>query len=88
VGTAPITSLKPSLADRDAAGRGRETVEKHVREAFSKDLPHLAADAADESQRPAPPTVADSLVRKLRDPATIRELILVREVLERPVDRW
>lgn len=87
VGAAPITTLKPSLADRDAGGRERETVERHVREAFSRELPHLAADAAD-TPRPAPATAADALVRKLRDPATIRDLVILREVLDRPVDRW
>lgn len=87
VGAAPITTLKPSLADRDAGGRDRETVESHVREAFSRELPHLAADAADTS-RPAAATAAESLVRKLRDPATIRDLVILREVLDRPVDRW
>ena len=87
IGAAPITTLKPSLADRDAGGRERETVERHVREAFSRDLPHLAADAAD-TPRPAAATSAESLVRKLRDPATIRDLVILREILDRPVDRW
>ena len=87
VGAAPITTLKPSLAERDAGGGERETVERHVREAFSRDLPHLAADAAD-TPRPAVATAAESLVKKLRDPATIRDLVILREVLDRPVDRW
>lgn len=31
---------------------------------------------------------AAELAAALRDPATLRRLVLVREVLERPVDRW
>jgi hypothetical protein len=30
----------------------------------------------------------DELVQLLRNPATIRQAILLREVLDRPVDRW
>jgi hypothetical protein len=31
---------------------------------------------------------ARELVEAARDPATIRQAILLREILERPVDRW
>jgi hypothetical protein len=34
------------------------------------------------------PTVAHELVAMFRDPKTIRQVILLREVLDRPIDRW
>jgi hypothetical protein len=36
----------------------------------------------------AAPSQAAELVQLLRSPATIRQVILLREVLDRPVDRW
>jgi hypothetical protein len=36
--------------------------------------------------RPGPP--AAELVAALRDPATLRRMILLREILDRPVARW
>ena len=34
------------------------------------------------------PTVAHELVAMFRDPKTIRQVVLLREVLDRPIDRW
>jgi hypothetical protein len=34
------------------------------------------------------PTAAHELVAMFRNPATIRQVILLREVLDRPIDRW
>jgi hypothetical protein len=74
-------------------------VASHVREAFAHDLKHdrpaLATPA--KPRRPDAPapaatkhraTVAAELAQALRDPASIRRAILLREVLERPADRW
>lgn len=50
-----------------------------------------AADAAPSVGAPAvrsPETIAAQLARALRNPNSIRKAILLREVLERPVDRW
>jgi len=33
-------------------------------------------------------TQADELVRMLSNPQGLRQLILLREVLDRPLDRW
>lgn len=74
-------------------------VASHVREAFAHDLKHdrpaLATPAkARRPDAPAPAAtkqrakVAAELAQALRDPASIRQAILLREVLERPADRW
>ena len=74
-------------------------VASHVREAFAHDLKHdrpaLATSA--KPRRPDAPapaatkqraTIAAELAQALRNPASIRQAILLREVLERPADRW
>ena len=49
----------------------------------------VAALAAGAEPAAAGPAVAASdLVTLLRDPAAVRQLFIVREVLDRPVDRW
>jgi hypothetical protein len=63
------------------------------------DMPHLAEPFATAAEsvastvsRPTPPAVttptAAELAALFRDPATLRQLVLVREVLDRPVGRW
>jgi hypothetical protein len=51
-----------------------------------------AAAAGDDAlvipDRSALSPAAAELVEAFRDPTTIRRAILLREVLERPVDRW
>jgi hypothetical protein len=37
---------------------------------------------------PHPTTAAEELVAILRNPATVRQVVLLREVLDRPVERW
>lgn len=73
-------------------------VARHVQDAFEHQLGHLhsglersAEDAAltEASRRAAGGRVtARDLVAAARDPATIRQAILLREILERPVDHW
>jgi len=78
-------------------------VASHVREAFAHDLKHdrtpLAKPAParrpDASAPATPPAatnkrakIAAELAQALRNPASIRQAILLREVLERPADRW
>jgi hypothetical protein len=91
----PPPARSPSLTRLDGDGSGgAASVERHVSEAFGRELPHLAATPGRAATPPAAevtaagPSLADDLVRKLRDPASIRELILLREVLDRPVNRW
>ena len=67
-------------------------IARHVEGAFAHDLAHAEAAASE----PAPvPTVqgaggstAADLVAMIRDPSTLRRVILLREILDRPVDRW
>ncbi len=69
-------------------------IARHVRDAFADDLEHrpsrlpkpTAAAAEPAALRPA--VAGSDLVTLLRDPAALRQLFIVREVLERPVDRW
>ena len=72
-----------------------ESVARHVQDAFSRELTHLRGAIAQDDPKAggapvavAPPTQAEELVHLLRNPATIRQVILLREVLDRPVDRW
>lgn len=78
-------------------------VARHVEDAFAHELGHLHSGLESADKRDTPPalgppaherrettrgSVAYELVRTIRDPATIRQAVLLREILERPVDRW
>jgi hypothetical protein len=78
-------------------------IARHVQDAFAQDIGHLApgltrsarpADATPPIAAPpiaAPPIAAPTaaeLAALLRNPASIRQLILAREILERPEHRW
>ena len=71
-----------------------ESVARHVQDAFSRELTHLrGAITQDEPQagaapRTSAPTQAEELMHLLRNPVTVRQVILLREILDRPVDRW
>lgn len=96
---APVVKPLPSPAKPTVA----TDVASHVREAFAHDLKHdrspLAKPATtqrgDELAPATPPAatkqrakIAAELAQALRTPASIRQAILLREVLERPADRW
>ena len=81
---APVVTnvARPPIIDTDIA--------RHVDEAFAHDLAHEAPLSLDDKPpalatptKPSPP-----LATLLRDPATIRQIIVMREVLERPTERW
>jgi len=68
-------------------------VAKHVRDAFAHDLEHRPSQlakqaAAGESAVALPTPAAHEIVALVRDPNSLRRLFLVREVLDRPTDRW
>lgn len=67
-------------------------VARHVGDAFAQEIRHLEPgvgrrDVADGAAA-APAAAATDLATLLRNPATLRQMLIVREVLDRPVDRW
>lgn len=73
-----------------------EAIAEKVRQDFAKELEHLStpltADRAIASPQPgggaATGSPAAEIVRSLRSPVALRELVVIREILDRPVDRW
>jgi len=88
----PLPTAPPRLSERHLhpLGEAGDDVAEHVDGAFANDLRHRVAPQASAATGSPPPrdTAAADLAAALRDPATLRRLVLVREVLERPVDRW
>lgn len=92
----PARQLAPSTAvggrHLGALESGEPNVATHVHDAFAHDLGRLSTSLANEQPQPgaATPvtTPAANLVALLRSPAALRHLFLVREVLDRPVERW
>ena len=83
----PSANNPPPILGGHAGEIGR-----HVEGAFAHDLAHAGIRPGSSDQSAvAPqtvPTVAHELVAMFRDPKTIRQVILLREVLDRPIDRW
>jgi hypothetical protein len=81
----------PRISDRHLTplGAAGDDIAEHVHDAFDQSLGHRDASA---SSAPVSASrsggVADELATALRDPAALRRLILMREILDRPVDRW
>jgi hypothetical protein len=68
---------------------GRGDVAGHVATAFAHDLAHESPDRTIlTTDRAAAPSPASELLAALRAPGGLRQLILMREVLERPTQRW
>ena len=75
-----------------------ESVARHVQDAFSRELTHLrgtitqdepqAGGASRTSALTPALTPAEELMHLLRNPVTVRQVILLREILDRPVERW
>jgi hypothetical protein len=90
----PENAVKPMAATPPMQTGNTESVARHVQDAFSRELTHLRGTITQEdaqaggTPRLATPTQAEELVHLLRNPSTIRQVILLREVLDRPVDRW
>jgi hypothetical protein len=69
-------------------------VARHVNEAFTDHLGHLASSItgaksdAPSVARPPATAVALDILTLARNPATLRQMIILREVIDRPVDRW
>ncbi len=81
----------PVAVDRSRPPASDTDVARHVDEAFAHDLAHEVPLMLDEKGIAASPhtkTSHASLAAMLRNPATIRQIIVMREVLERPTERW
>lgn len=72
------------------------SIAEKVKEDFAKELDHLSTpltsdrslvESATASPAGVPSSTAE-LIRALRSPASLRGLVIVREILERPTDRW
>jgi hypothetical protein len=92
-----LPSKKPRAAERIAdrhltpLGTAGDDIAEHVHDAFDQGLGQrdstlAPSSATSNATRAAAP--ADELAAALRDPAALRRLILMREILDRPVDRW
>ncbi len=86
----PAAPAKPRALERPVVAAAQADVARHVHDAFAHELDHLSTSitAGDAETRPAVVKPAAELVTMLRNPATLRQLILLREVLDRPTDRW
>jgi hypothetical protein len=84
----------PAEAARPAAAIGQRTRESggdiagHVAGAFAHDLAHQSPDRVAAATPSTVPSAASDLAAALRAPGGLRQLILMREVLERPTYRW
>lgn len=101
---APSHGVEPDRVEpgRVDAGRdrmvgtldGRETqVARHVHDVFAHELRHLAPGLPDAAARDAAAprprmSQAEELAHLLRSPASMRQVILLREVIDRPTHRW
>lgn len=85
----PRVAPPPPLAMR--AGHDTD-VARHVHDAFAHELSHLESPLArgsiEQPSRPATTTAGAQLAALVRNPQTIRQVILLGVVLERPTDRW
>ena len=92
----PPKAVTPAarLGDRPYSplGEAGDDIIEHVNDAFANDLGHrdsmLSSPTAVKPQAVATGGVADELAAAIRDPAALRRLIVMREILDRPVYRW
>jgi hypothetical protein len=89
----PEAGLQPRPAQPPAAPAQGDAVARHVQDAFSHDLAHTRGGLGNEAAgpdaaTPRPSSLTAELAELLRSPAATRRAILLREVLDRPVDRW
>lgn len=82
----PPRSAAP--ASQPATPAADSSVAQHVQAAFAHDLAHERPSPGGDAPARNRPPVAGGLAALLRDPTTIRQMIVMREVLERPTSRW
>lgn len=89
-----VKKSQPPAPQLGSLGSHGGDIARHVRDAFADDLEHRPSRltkpmaAATEPAATRPAVAASDLVTLLRDPAALRRLFIVREVLDRPIDRW
>jgi hypothetical protein len=82
----PVTAGgPPPLPPRGPQGGD---IARHVESAFAHDLAHESPAAEQAATTPATISPAVDMAATLRSPAGLRQLVLMREVLERPTQRW
>lgn len=89
---------KASTTRRESRPSGGPTITQKVREDFSKELAHLSTPLTERvgdaraTVRDGSPSrkvsAAAGLAAMLRSPESMRQIILLREILDRPVGRW
>lgn len=94
----PAAAVPPPIAGRKVGGLEGHSgdVARHVNDAFAQQLGHLGHLEAGlaKAARPAPSAAprrtaaAAEIATLLRSPATVRQLVLMREILDRPEHRW
>jgi hypothetical protein len=89
----PEKKMQPPAPQLGSLGNHGGDIARHVRDAFAGDLEHRPSKLAKPAAATAEPAVVrpaatHDLVTLLRDPEALRQLFIVREVLDRPVDRW
>lgn len=100
--TVPTQPAKRATAARPAPSEPARPapggVARHVEEAFSHDLAHssggihpalgVAPSSSAAAGEAADRSTAAALAAMMRSPATVRQVMLLREILDRPVHRW
>lgn len=87
-----VKTSAPRVATRQFTplGEAGDDVAEHVQDAFAHDLGHR--DPMLSSPTAAKPigggSTANDLAAAFRDPAALRRLIVMREILDRPIHRW
>ena len=81
-------AVSPRLPQTVSRG-SRDDVARHVEEAFARDLAHASpSGTAAHSVAAVAAAPSADLIASLRSPETLRQLIIVREILEVPSHRW
>jgi hypothetical protein len=86
--TPPAEVVRPAAAAGQRAGNSGGDIADHVTGAFAHDLAHESPDRVAAVTPRAEPSASSDLVAAIRSPGGLRQLILMREVLERPTHRW
>jgi hypothetical protein len=80
--------VRPAAAAGQRAANSGSDIADHVAGAFAHDLAHESPDRIAAATPRAEPSAPSDLLAAIRSPGGLRQLILMREVLERPTHRW